>query len=168
MRKDRSFSRARQLPVRVLGGAENTGAPSATNALRYWPQWRGRLPTGLRRWQSARRVEREENVRWKIALPGQGHFMHAHVLCVPALLCCRCGAIRHQNSSRVAKTCMNSVLARQRDFPANIFLSLHSTGGFASGAIPLATGRAIAASNEAHSWPKARRVFAPTRTRTGN
>ena len=45
-----------------------------TNAVDYWPQWRGPLGTG----EAPRAnppVEGSEarNVRWKLALPGKGH-----------------------------------------------------------------------------------------------
>ncbi|MBI4660778.1 MAG: PQQ-binding-like beta-propeller repeat protein [Verrucomicrobia bacterium] len=55
----------------------NDALPSAsgeTNALYYWPHWRGPLATGLAP-HADPPVEWSEtkNIRWKIALPGKGH-----------------------------------------------------------------------------------------------
>src|SRR5258706_8748023 len=58
--------------LRALGN--DAPNQSAAEALRYWPQWRGPLATGVApqadppvRWSETK------NVRWKIALPGKGH-----------------------------------------------------------------------------------------------
>ena len=53
---------------------EANDAHSATNALQFWPQWRGPLANGVAplanppvEWSE------EKNIRWKTALPGKGH-----------------------------------------------------------------------------------------------
>lgn len=65
----------RLFPVAILGGLVANAAPQkATPTVRYWPQWRGPLATGVSpdanppvEWSESR------NVRWKLALPGKGH-----------------------------------------------------------------------------------------------
>jgi len=59
------------LLVGWAGADERVGAG---DAVRYWPQWRGPLGTGVAldadppiEWSE------EKNIRWKIALPGKGH-----------------------------------------------------------------------------------------------
>jgi outer membrane protein assembly factor BamB len=49
-------------------------ARANTNELRYWPQWRGPLASGVAP-QANPPIEWSErkNVRWKVALPGKGH-----------------------------------------------------------------------------------------------
>ena len=54
--------------------ATDAGNRVRTEDLRYWPQWRGPLASGVAplahppiHWSE------RENIRWKIALPGQGH-----------------------------------------------------------------------------------------------
>lgn len=54
--------------------AEDAGNRAGTEVLRYWPQWRGPLATGVSpsahppvSWSET------NNVRWKIPLPGKGH-----------------------------------------------------------------------------------------------
>jgi outer membrane protein assembly factor BamB len=60
------------LEFSVLAG--NTGTNSASDSLRYWPQWRGPLANGVAPHANPP-VEWSEkkNVRWKIELPGKGH-----------------------------------------------------------------------------------------------
>ena len=67
--------------ILLLGGlmptparADGIGSPPAAEALRYWPQWRGPLATGVAP-QADPPVEWSEgrHVRWKLALPGKGH-----------------------------------------------------------------------------------------------
>lgn len=59
--------------VATAAASEIGGDPSA---LRYWPQWRGPLATGVAP-EADPPVEWNEsegkNIRWKIALPGRGH-----------------------------------------------------------------------------------------------
>ena len=57
---------SRNIPASPVSGA--------SEAVRYWPQWRGPLGTGVAphadppvEWSE------EKNIRWKIALPGSGH-----------------------------------------------------------------------------------------------
>src|SRR5262249_14570028 len=54
--------------------AQNTNTNSATEALQFWPQWRGPLANGVAphanppvNWSE------RKNVRWKIPLPGKAH-----------------------------------------------------------------------------------------------
>jgi hypothetical protein len=60
----------------LLAGPALQGASTnfAAEALRYWPQWRGPLANGVAP-QAEPPVKWSEtkNIRWKIALPGQGH-----------------------------------------------------------------------------------------------
>ncbi len=58
----------------LLFGALLSSAPAATNSSGHWPQWRGPLANGVApladppvEWSETK------NVRWKVALPGQGH-----------------------------------------------------------------------------------------------
>src|SRR5467141_1890594 len=53
---------------------DDAAKSSSVEALRYWPQWRGPLATGVApqadppvHWSESK------NIRWKIALPGKGH-----------------------------------------------------------------------------------------------
>lgn len=55
-------------------GAAGSPSTNADAALRYWPQWRGPLATGVAP-QANPPLEWSENrnVRWKVALPGKAH-----------------------------------------------------------------------------------------------
>ena len=54
--------------------ADEAGARSGVEGMRYWPQWRGPLATGVAP-KANPPVEWSEkkNIRWKIPLPGKGH-----------------------------------------------------------------------------------------------
>ncbi len=58
----------------LLATSRALSAAVDTNALRYWPQWRGPLANGVSP-QANPPVEWSErkNVRWKVELPGKGH-----------------------------------------------------------------------------------------------
>src|SRR5436190_2047413 len=54
--------------------ADESASRAGDGALRYWPQWRGPLATGVAplahppiHWSET------NNVRWKVPLPGKGH-----------------------------------------------------------------------------------------------
>jgi outer membrane protein assembly factor BamB len=73
----RTFTLFSVLLLAVMPGrapAGEAGSPTAREALRFWPQWRGPLATGVApqadppvKWSE------RENLRWKLPLPGKGH-----------------------------------------------------------------------------------------------
>src|SRR5436190_20329870 len=54
--------------------AQAVCAADTTNALRFWPQWRGPLANGVAPLaQPPIEWSEKKNVRWKVELPGKGH-----------------------------------------------------------------------------------------------
>src|SRR4029450_2972450 len=54
--------------------ADDAGARTGGEGMRYWPQWRGPLANGVApKANPPIEWSEQKNVRWKIPLPGKGH-----------------------------------------------------------------------------------------------